>query len=406
MAHSKASDVLMFGWEYPPFNSGGLGTACHGLSNALVEQNINVTFVLPRKVKASSQKVNLVFADNHEVDIEYYRKMYSAYIDAELFKRYQMQLLFEDAVLSSDLVTEVYRYMGKARSIAKKHHHNVIHAHDWLAFGAGLEAREESDKPLVLHVHATELDRTGFQGVNEHIYDIEKTSLKQADRIVAVSGYTRNILVKHYGISADKVVVIHNGINHHEYKPEYELAEKLKKIFGKIILFVGRLTLQKGPDYFVKAAAEVLKHNNNVTFIIAGSGDAEDRIVRDAAEAGIANHVYFPGFLRDNELNALYQAATMYVMSSVSEPFGIAALESIANGTPVILAHQSGVGEVLLHSLKVNFWDTHEMANKILSVLEYDSLYQTLRLNSQQEIQKFSWHESAKQCIHIYNNLL
>lgn len=398
--------VLMFGWEFPPFNSGGLGTACQGLTHALSDHNVDVTFVLPRKVAAHSQKVKLTFADQREVNMEYYKYLFNPYISTQLFKRLRKTLKAED-VVSSDLITEVYKYSVNARNVVKEHTADIIHAHDWLAFGAGLEAKHITKKPLVVHVHATEMDRTGFNAAHPHIYQIEKEGMKRADRVVAVSGYTREVIIKHYKIPRHKVEVVHNGIDLNEYKKDHSgYVQNLKKHFGKIVLFVGRLTLQKGPDYFLKAAKRVLEHDKNVTFIVAGAGDAEHAVIHEASHMGIANKIFFTGFLRGEELNKIFQAADLYVMPSVSEPFGIACLEALANGTPVLISKQSGVSEVLTHALKVDFWDTEEMANKILSLIHHRSLYNTLKHNSSHEIKKFSWHESAKKCANIYSNLL
>lgn len=395
----------MFGWEYPPFNSGGLGTACYGLTHGLADNNVDVTFVLPRKVNAASKQIKIAFADQREVSEEFYQKLYNPYITTELYKTLR-KTLDSDDIISDDLITEVYKYSINARSIATDHNYDIIHAHDWLSFGAGMEARYLTHKPLVLHVHATEFDRTGFSGVHPHIYNIEKEGMKRADKVIAVSGYTKDVIVKHYNIPWHKVEVVHNGINLADYSKRHKDIQGVKKIFGKIVLFVGRLTLQKGVDYFLEAAHKVLQHTDDVSFIIAGSGDAQNQLMQEAARYGITNKVFFTGFLRGEDLNKLYQAADLFVMPSVSEPFGIAALEALANGTPVMVSKQSGVSEVVSHALKVNFWDTDEMANEMLSLLKYPSLHDCLQSNAAQEVPKFSWKESAKKCASIYQQLI
>jgi glycosyltransferase involved in cell wall biosynthesis len=402
----KANDihVLMFGWEYPPFNSGGLGTACHGLTNALADRDVDVAFVLPRKVTVSSSKIKMAFADNRYIDNEYTRYLFNPYISTSLFETIRKKLKVEHQV-SNDLIQEVQKYSVNARNVAKKINHNIIHAHDWLSFGAGIEAKQVSKKPLVVHIHATELDRTGFNSGHPYIYHVEKEGMKRADRVIAVSGYTKKLLVKHYGVPAHKVDVVHNGINLEDYQRKHEISH-LKNIFGKIVLFVGRLTLQKGPDYFLRAAQKVLQHTHDVTFVIAGSGDAETEILQEASRMGISHKLFFTGFLRGDDLNKLFQAADLFVMPSVSEPFGIAALEAVANGTPALVSKQSGVSEVLTHALKTDFWDINDMANKILAILEYDSLGQTLRHNGTHEVKKSSWHQSAQKCIEVYNRVL
>jgi glycosyltransferase involved in cell wall biosynthesis len=396
----------MFGWEFPPFNSGGLGTACHGLTHGLADHDVEVTFVLPRKVAANSDKIRISFADHREVTMEFYTKLFNPYITTELFKALRKQLKAED-IVSDDLISEVYKYSVNARDVARNSSHDIIHAHDWLSFGAGLEAKHITKKPLVLHVHATELDRTGFNGAHPHIYHIEKEGMKRADKVIAVSGYTREIIAKHYGIPRHRIDVLHNGINVHEFKRRYaDDVAQIKQFFGKIVLFVGRLTLQKGADYFLHAARKVLEYDQDVSFIIAGSGDSEHQLMHEAARYGISNKIFFTGFLRGQELNKIYQAADLYVMPSVSEPFGIAALEAMANGAPVMLSKQSGVAEVITNALKVDFWDVEDMANKMLAVLQYPALYHTLHEYGEHEVQKHTWHESARKCRHIYNQLL
>ncbi|MCX7996268.1 MAG: glycosyltransferase family 4 protein [Patescibacteria group bacterium] len=401
----KSPHVLMFGWEFPPFNSGGLGTACHGLSHGLADDNVCVTFVLPRKVGATSNKIQITFADEHEVNEDFYRTLYNPYLTTQLYKSLRKTLKSDD-IISTDLITEVYRYSVNARTVANSTRFDIIHAHDWLSFGAGMEARHISRKPLVLHVHATELDRTGFNGAHPYIYHIEKEGMKRADRVIAVSGYTRDVICRHYHIPRHKVDVVHNGINLHEFRYRHHDIQQVRAIFGKIVLFVGRLTLQKGADYFLRAAHLVLQYYPDVTFIIAGSGDAERQLMEDAARLGISNKIIFTGFLRGAELNKIYQAADAYVMPSVSEPYGIAALEAIANGTPLIVSKQSGVSEVLNHALKVDFWDTQEMANKILAILNHESLYQTLHHNGLKEVERHTWNHSARKVHQIYNQLL
>lgn len=404
MSHN--AKVLMFGWEYPPFNSGGLGTACHGLTHGLADNNIDVNFVLPRKVAATSNKIKLTFADEREVTEEFYRTLYNPYLTTELYKALR-KTIKTDVNVSSDLIGEVYKYSINARKVAKQNPVDIIHAHDWLAFGAGMEAKHITKKPLVLHVHATEMDRSGFNYAHPYIYHVEKEGMKRADRVIAVSGYTKDVIVKHYNIPSHRVDVVHNGIDLNDFKKSYEQERQhIRNIFGKIVLFVGRLTLQKGVDYYLKAARKVLQHYPDATFIIAGSGDAEGKLMEDAARYGISHKVFFTGFLRGDELNKIFQAADLFVMPSVSEPFGIAALEAIANGAPALISKQSGASEVITHALKVDFWDVNEMANKILAVLNHGSLYETLHNYGKEEVKRHTWQASAQKCAQIYHQLL
>lgn len=396
--------VLMFGWEFPPHNSGGLGTACFGLTRALAGRNVEVIFVLPKKVGVSSSYAKMVFADERRVTFHEVASSLKPYVTSEGYIRERDAFLRD--IYGNTLLQEVRRYALRAREIAKKEHFDVIHAHDWLSFLAGIEAKRVSGKPLILHMHATEFDRTGGQGVNQDVYDIERSAMEQADGIIAVSNFTKQKIVERYGISAHKIEVIHNGIDECDYADIPERLMEIKKSGQKIVLFAGRITIQKGPEYFIRAAQRVLEHNPNVLFLVAGSGDMERQIMLEAAHLGISDRVIFVGFLRGNDLNAVYKAADLFVMPSVSEPFGITPLESIIAGAPVLISKQSGVSEVLTHALKVDFWDTEDMANKILGVVSHRSLWQTLWGNSREEVKKVTWDTASKKCIDYYARVL
>ncbi|MBI3485398.1 glycosyltransferase family 4 protein [Candidatus Daviesbacteria bacterium] len=390
--------VLMFGWEFPPFNSGGLGVACYGLSKALSQKNFQITFVLPKKVPIESNFIKIIFADSTNLDI----KFMSGYITADDHK--QKKALGFDG----DLFSQVYKYGLLAREIAKSTEFDLIHAHDWLTFQAGIEAKRVSKKPLIVHVHATEFDRTGGKNINPRVYEIEKIGLESADKIIAVSNFTKKIITEQYEISPDKIKVIHNGVEkveHIENKSELDLS-KLKQNGAKIVLFVGRITLQKGVDYFLKAAQKVLQFYPKVYFIIAGSGDMEGQIIQQTASLGISDKVFFVGFLRGEMLAKIYQAADLFIMPSVSEPFGISTLESLAYGTPVLISKQSGVSEILSHALKTDFWDVDEMVNKILAVLNFNSLKSCLASNGQKQAMQFTWNKAANECIELYKEVL
>ncbi|HEY4476781.1 MAG TPA: glycosyltransferase family 4 protein [Candidatus Paceibacterota bacterium] len=393
----------MFGWEFPPHNSGGLGTACFGLTRALARDGATITFVLPKKVKAGADWLRMCFADLPEVIGRGIAANLYPYITSESYARERKGLPF---VYGLNLIEEVRRYGALAGEIAALESFDIIHAHDWLSFPAGIAAKRVSGKPLVVHVHATEFDRTGGNGVNEEVYGIEHAGMSAADAVVAVSQWTKNMIVRHYGIAPQKVTVIHNGIEASDYRPLPNRLVALKQAGEKIVLFVGRITLQKGPDYFVRAAKRVLELEPKVYFIIAGSGDMEGQTLREAAALGIADRVIFTGFLRGPELDALYQSADLYVLPSVSEPFGITPLESLVNGTPVIISYQSGVAEVLRHALKVDFWDTEELANQIITVLRHPPLHRTLKQYGHEEVQKVTWTAAAQKCLGLYHSLL
>lgn len=401
--------ILMFGWEFPPHNSGGLGVACYGLTKALVQAGNRVVFVLPKHLPVSSPFARVIFGDieTPEIVFQNVRSLLSPYANPDSYKR--RRAFIDDAFYGNTLFEEVRRYAIRAREIAKKEQFDIIHAHDWLSFLAGIEAKKVSGKPLVVHVHATEFDRTGGRSINQFVYDIEREGMHLADRIIAVSGYTKDIIVKRYGVPEEKVEVVHNGIDVDEYLSQNSAGEnrieKLKESGKKIVLFVGRVTIQKGPDYFIAAAKKVLEYYPDVIFIVCGSGDMEGQIMNQAAFLGISDKVMFAGFLRNDELVQAYRAADLYLMPSVSEPFGISPLESIASGTPVIISKQSGVSEVLKHALKVDFWDVDEMANKIICVLTHDSLRACLEENSFKEVIAQTWKNAALKCMMVYKRL-
>lgn len=396
--------VLMFGWEFPPHNSGGLGTACFGLTRALSNRNIDVLFVLPKKVGVAASFMNILFADEHKVKFLEIETTLKPYVTSEGYVRERDRVVSD--IYGNTLMQEVRRYALRARDLAKKESFDIIHAHDWLSFLAGVEAKKISGKPLILHMHATEFDRTGGQGVNQDVYEIERASMHYADGIIAVSNFTKEKIVAHYGVPADKVIVVHNGIEECDYVNIPDKLSELKHSGQKIVLFAGRITIQKGPEYFIRAAKRVLEINPNVLFLVAGSGDMERQMILEAASLDISDRVVFVGFLRGDDLNAVYRAADLFVMPSVSEPFGITPLESIIAGTPVLISKQSGVSEVLTHALKTDFWDTEDMANKILGVVSHRSLWETLRGNSREEVKHVNWDVASKKCIDYYEKIL
>jgi glycosyltransferase involved in cell wall biosynthesis len=389
----------MFGWEFPPHNSGGLGTACFGLTRAL-SRDADVVFVLPKKSVVNDEYVKMVFANQNSIDLKYVDTILKAYVTEQQY--FDERHTHTDEVYGLSLMEEVKRYARKAGAIARKANCDVIHAHDWLAYLAGMEAKKATGKPLVVHVHATEFDRTGGNGVNQQVYDIERAGMNAADAIIAVSQWTKNIIVNHYGISPDKITVVHNGIDVDDIKPIPSRVQALKDAGNKIVLFVGRITMQKGPDYFIRAAKRVLEFRPNTIFLVSGSGDMERQMIRQAASEGISDKVFFVGFLRGEELNSIYQSADLYLMPSISEPFGITPLEALANGTPVLISRQSGVAEVLNHALKTDFWDIDDTADKIISTLDHPCLQENLKVNGAKELDKNTWVIAARKCLDVY----
>ncbi len=422
--------VFMLGWEFPPFISGGLGTACYGLTKAMSQAGIEVTFVLPTMVDSKYiTHVNLLTPGAHgfasgvkstELKNVTFRAIQSALQPYSTPQSYQQQVeesirqkqqrqgghsRFEGKIdYSCDMYAEVYRYATVATELARHEQFDVIHAHDWMTYPAAVAVAAMSGKPLVVHVHSTEFDRSG-EHVNQMIYDIERMGMHAALRVIAVSYFTRGIIISRYDVNSEKVEVVHNGVERSD-NDHWFLADTGIKRNERIVLFLGRITMQKGPEYFLQAAKKVLEVVNDVKFVMVGSGDLMHRAVEMAAELGIGHKVLFTGFLRGDDVQKIYKMADLFVMPSVSEPFGIVPLEALNNNVPVIISKQSGVSEVLKHALKVDFWDVNEIANKIVAVLKYPPLEMTLRNYGNFEVRKLNWKESAEKCARIYEELL
>lgn len=401
--NKRKMKILMFGWEYPPFHSGGLGTACKGIVEGLMENGTKVTLVLPYIPSESRPSVPSYCVDTQNLSNTESKNepiLISPYVSEGEYKK----ILKEKGMsgpFSRNLIEEAYLYGQKAAQMAKKFPHDIIHSHDWLTFLAGIEAKKQSNVPFIVHIHSTEFDRSG-DNPNPAVYDIEKKGMEHADSIIAVSNYTKDKIIKHYGIPEEKITVIHNAI-HPKLAEKYHPSPIRKN--DKIVLFLGRITLQKGPDYFLYMAKKILEKIRNVKFVIAGDGDMTNQIIRTSIHLGIEKNVLFTGFLRGKDVERTYQNADVYVMPSVSEPFGLTALEAIQNGAPVLVSKQSGVSEVILNALKVDFWDIDEMANKVISILKYPHLSKAMRTSASHELNKFSWNEVGKKLINLYNNL-
>jgi len=416
--------VFMLGWEFPPFISGGLGTACYGLTKAMSRLGTEIVFVLPRTSQTSqSNHTKILSAEGYiktEELSDFQNVCFKAIIST--LRPYVPSQINEGSenkrknnythtwhnnpsehtqIYSHDIYEQVYRYARKAAEIASIEDFDVIHAHDWMTYPAGVEVAHLSSKPLVVHVHSTEFDRSG-EHINQAIYDIERQGMHKADKIIAVSNYTKNIIVNRYGISPDKVEVVYNGVESNNGTPVQGLPHKS----DKIVLFLGRITMQKGPEYFIAAAKKVLEKVNNVKFVMAGEGDMTHRMIEYAAWLGIGHKVLFTRFLRGADVDKAYQMADLYVMPSVSEPFGIAPLEAIRHGVPVLISKQSGIAETLKNALKVDFWDIDQMANKMVAILKRSPLSRTLREYGNIEIGKFRWEDSAAKVNKIYKEML
>lgn len=303
-----------------------------------------------------------------------------------------------DGGYGGDLFGDAQRYAGLVAALGVHERFDVIHAHDWLTYPAGLALRALTGKPLVVHIHATEFDRSGDH-VNQQVYNIERAGLNGADRVIAVSRLTKSIVHRRYGVPENRIDVVYNGVDQDSVQPKRGMAIERDE---KIVLFLGRITMQKGPEYFIRAAKRVLEKEDKVKFVVAGSGDMAVRMIEEAADLGIGHKVLFTGFLRGRDVDRVFRMADCYVMPSVSEPFGIAPLEAMRNDVPVIVSRQSGVSEVLTHCLKVDFWDTDDMANKIVAVLRYPPLSQTLREQGRFELRGLGWDGAAEKTVRSY----
>lgn len=415
--------TFMLGWEFPPFISGGLGTACYGLTKAMSGLGTKIIFVLPRAGQSSHIKIvstegaikTEALSGFQNVKFKTIVSPLKPYISSQTHESsmserknncthtWQGQSSNNDQIYSQDIYEHIYLYAQKSAEIASIEDFDVIHAHDWMTYPAGIEVAHLSGKPLVVHVHSTEFDRSG-ENINQTVYDIEREGMHKADKIIAVSNYTKNIVINRYGISPDKVQVVYNGVENNGNVCSSKVTPPKKA--DKIVLFLGRITMQKGPEYFIAAAKKVLEKIDNVKFIMAGDGDMTHKMIEYAAWLGIGHKVFFTRFLRGADVDRAYQMADLYVMPSVSEPFGIAPLEAIANGVPVLLSKQSGISEILKNAIKVDFWDTNQMANKMIAVLKHSSLSQTLKENGSAEMEKFRWEDAAAKVNDIYKEVL
>jgi glycosyltransferase involved in cell wall biosynthesis len=421
--------VLMFGWEFPPHISGGLGTACYGLVKGLVHHNQDIIFVVPKLWGDEEPLADFVNAS--DVVIDYREKKFKKiwknltylevssflvpYLGPDEFKKYTDYTIHDrtdvdESVFSNkfefsgkygkDLMKEVSRYALVAAQIAKSKDHDVIHAHDWLAYPAGIAAKEISGKPLVAHIHATEFDRSG-ESVNKPVYDIERAGMLAADHVVAVSHLTRKVVIEKYGVHPDKVSVLHNAV----LDASIIKSSVHKNVPEKIVTFLGRITFQKGPEYFVEAAKKVIDRDPNVRFVMAGSGDLLNRMIERVAELGMGTKFHFTGFLKGKDVDDMYAISDVYVMPSVSEPFGIAPLEAVRHNTPVIISKQSGVAEVLRNAIKVDFWDVDAMADAIFGLLHYDSISKMFKELGSEELKKLKWEHVAAKLVTVYDKL-
>ncbi len=422
--------ILMFGWEFPPHISGGLGTACYGLTKGLAQNGVQVTFVMPKAsgmederyvkiVNASGVEVDprhtAFFADDKCTSFIQFNSRLIPYVGMDDYFNVVNQI--ESGVLTeasgekrryvfnggygSNLAEEVNRYAEIAAEIAHTEDFDIIHAHDWLTYRAGIAAKRVSGKPLVVHIHATEIDRSGENNRNEYVFNIEREGMMAADAVCAVSDLTRNIVIERYGIPAEKVYTLHNAVT-----PVKDHIRRHKTVPEKIVTFFGRVTFQKGPDYFVETARRVLEKDPNVRFVLAGDGDMMQHVILRVAELGISDRFHFTGFLRGDNIDTLFGMSDVYVMPSISEPFGISPLEAMQAGIPVVISKQSGVAEVLHYAVKVDFWDIDATADAIYGILHYPALADLLSTKGIEEVHNLKWENAAKKLKTIYEKLM
>ena len=423
----------MFGWEFPPHISGGLGTACFGLTRGMASiPGLDILFVVPKAYGDEDQsKIRLLGAGDVSLDVtkvkhqQYMEDLSYIEVDSKLVP-YTTPEEYEELVNKAEnrdkrlvetslggkitftgkygknLFEEIANYAIVSGEVASRYEFDVIHAHDWLTYPAGIAAKKASGKPLVIHVHATDFDRSGGS-VNPAVFEIEKTGMHLADKIIAVSNLTRNTVIEKYGIHPDKVVTVYNAV---EPLADDEKLKLKRGINDKVVTFLGRVTLQKGPEYFVQAAHKVLQKMDNVRFVMAGSGELLEKMIQWTAAMGISDRFHYTGFLKGDDVYRMFSISDVYVMPSVSEPFGISPLEAMQSNVPSIISHQSGVAEILKYAFKVDFWDVDGMADAIYGLLNYPALSAIFKKLGVKEVNDMKWENSGRKVYSVYQEFV
>ncbi len=424
----------MFGWEFPPHIAGGLGTACKGIVEGLANNGVETLFVMPSASGDEDQTYtriinasDIAVADVCNTVDEFIDKVKFIKVDSNLQPYFDPQdfdsILEEEkkrqtteyrlrfgqkfkfsGKYGANLLEEVSRYAQVGGTIAMEYagQFDVIHAHDWLTYLAGIAAKEISGKPLVVHVHATSFDRGTDDMVDSRVYAIERRGMELADRVVTVSDLTRNIVINKYGIDPAKVVTVHNAVDF-SGKEDMQVERGVK---DKVVTFLGRITFQKGPEYFIDAAAKVLKRTRNVRFVMAGSGDMMTRAIRQVARLGISDRFHFTGFLRGQEVQKMFALSDVYIMPSVSEPFGISPLEAMRTNVPSIISKQSGAAEVLKYALKVDFWDVDALSDDIYALVKYPALSEFAAKEGYDEVNNLKWNNATAKLKKVYESII
>ncbi len=426
--------VLMFGWEFPPHIAGGLGTACYGMTKGLAANGVEVLFVMPSASGDEDQSaVKIINASDVAVDVktrtvdEFLGKVQFVHIGTNMIPyvspedfstiveeerrrqvedfriQYGQKFKFSGKY-GANLMEEVARYAMVGATIALQHkdEFDVIHAHDWLTYLAGIAAKQLTGKPLVIHVHATSFDRSSDDNIDTRVYDLEKKGMMMADKIIAVSDLTRNICINKYGADPNKVVTVHNAVDF----SGRENIQVERGVKDKVVTFLGRVTYQKGPEYFIEAAAKILKRCDHVRFVMAGSGDMLNKCIRHVARLGISDRFHFTGFLRGTDVQKMFALSDVYVMPSISEPFGISPLEAMQTYVPSIISKQSGCAEILNYALKTDFWDVDAMADAIYGLLNYPALARVAAEKGHEEVNAIKWVNAAAKVKQVYQSVL
>ncbi len=426
--------VLMFGWEFPPHIAGGLGTACYGMTKGLAANGVEVLFVMPsaygdedqtsaKIINASDVPVDTVTTTVNEfldrVQFVHIGSNMVPYVSPEQFstlveeerKRQQKDFRVNygqkykfSGKYGENLMEEVARYAMVCSTIALQHkdEFDVIHAHDWLTYLAGIGAKSLTGKPLVIHVHATSFDRASDENIDTRVFRLEKLGMEKADKVITVSDLTRNIVINKYGISPDKVVTCYNAVDF----SGRDNIEVERGVTDKVVTFLGRVTYQKGPEYFIEAAAKVLKRCRNVRFVMAGNGEMLNRCIAHAARLGISDRFHFTGFLRGKEVQRMFALSDVYVMPSISEPFGISPLEAMQTYVPSIISKQSGCAEILKYALKVDFWDVDAMADAIYGLITYPAVAHLAKEKGYEEVNNIKWTGASAKIKEVYESVI
>ncbi len=413
--------ALMFGWEFPPHILGGLGTASYGLTRGMaMQEDMDITFVMPKPWGDEDQSfLKIIGANNTPIvwrDVsmetiksrlgrfmdpqEYFKLRDSIYADFNYIHTNDLGCIEFSGKYPDNLLEEINNYSIVAGVVARTYDFDIIHSHDWLTYPAGLHSKAITGKPLILHVHATDFDRSRGN-VNPVVYNIEKNGMDHADHIICVSNLTRKTVIEKYHQDPSKVTTVHNAVE--PLSPEILAIERITEVPEKVVTFLGRITMQKGPEYFVDAATQVLKNSNHIRFVMAGSGDMMNKMIRLVADRGISDKFHFTGFLQGKQVYEMLKSSDVYVMPSVSEPFGISPLEAMQCGVPSIISYQSGCAEILKNVIKTDYWDVDGMADAIYSICTYEAMEEFLSVEGKKEVDEIKWEYAGQKVRDIYN---